>query len=289
MCAPLHGCSLCDILRKKPGSFGINSNARASWSLNTLIVSMERRRKGMNKATTVLLVCLLTLSASFVSGAENWAVSYDASLGSLPTDQGWTIAQTADNPTPYVSSGLLHQGLTSYTGGQTWHKSWGQLTDLFGSAPLVAESSFRISYSSFFQTSDWCRGGFQIALTDSYGRGVCAQFSSSGVSLINGDDQGAFFVPYDTTSAMHAYSVCVCNGVAALFADTNLLASTAVVATDWGGWNNVLSFGDGTGWGNNESSIQYVRGSIVPEPSSAIALLCGIGGLGGMVLRKKSV
>jgi hypothetical protein len=245
----------------------------------------------MYKATTVLLVCLLVLSVSCIVRAENWAVSYDASLGTLPTDQGWQGYYEGDSsPAPYVSNGILHQGLTASYGTQTWSAISPVSIDMSGSTPFIAESCFRVLQSSFWQNgTDW-RNGFNVVINDQSGRCVQAGFSSSGVSL-RGDqnnvmgEYGVQFVPFDTTSTTHTYRVVTSSNVGYLYADNALLATTPI-GSPYGGHNGVW-FGDGTYAGNSQVDIQYVRFGSVPEPSGILALLTGVGGLGGLMLRRR--
>lgn len=65
---------------------------------------------------------ILALSGPATAGV----FGYDASLGSLPDAQGWTfIEDGAAVPVPTVSAGVLHQGLTDFSGYQYLERaSW---------------------------------------------------------------------------------------------------------------------------------------------------------------------
>ena len=78
--------------------------------------------------TTFVPQCAVVLATTFLAGAAyaqtSCRVRYEASQGSLPPAQGWTLFEAGNSgPPPFVDNGSLHQGPTSVVGYQYWSRT----------------------------------------------------------------------------------------------------------------------------------------------------------------------
>ena len=74
--------------------------------------------------------------------ADLWADKYEADLGTLPEEQGWLIQDTGGSTVPYVASGVLYQGPTSYENYQLWQSNCAMLD--FTTDGLVFEAELKV-------------------------------------------------------------------------------------------------------------------------------------------------
>ncbi len=197
---------------------------------------------------------ILALSGPATAGV----FGYDASLGSLPDAQGWTfIEDGAAVPVPTVSAGVLHQGLTDFSGYQYWSAHPGGMN--FASAPVTLDARLRIGFSSF---SSFPRGGYDIALVDDDGRIALLNISGGSVFLANDPVTSvSAIVGFDTTDAFHDYRLVIGPTGASLSIDGNLIVSHALGATGLGAPG--VEFGDATILGSSQSQLQFLSVSPV--------------------------
>ncbi len=231
----------------------------------------------MNIQRLVFCLAFLLASPTMASPTMASVLSYEASLGSLPDAQGWTIVESgAASPTPTISSGLLQQGMTSFTGYQYWTGNPGSLN--FADAPIAVDVRLHIVSASLNVPAG--RAGYAFGLIDDIGRYAIAFISSSEVFLVN--DQfttKSSIVDFDSTDGFHDYHLVAGPGGLTLSIDGNLLVSQSLGTLSAEG--HVAWFGDGTAGGNNQSELQFLSvGTVgVAEPVSLGLFGLALGGL----------
>ncbi len=160
--------------------------------------------------------------------------SYDASLGTLPSAQGWTLEEIGAASPPYsVGGGELRQGPTSPNGNQGWGIDNAQ-ADFASQAGQVFELDARVVASTFDPNGsgpgNW-RAGFTLLIVDRNLRLVSLGLTNSGL-VVSTDRNFALSasvsVPLDTTSAFRRYRVAVNSTGARVFVDGVLAASLGV-------------------------------------------------------------
>jgi hypothetical protein len=79
----------------------------------------------MNSTKQVWLAMAVLIMMGAPAGRAEAGIiySYDASLGTLPTSQGWQLTDSGGSPAPSIMVGALHQGPTSFSGRQYWSQS----------------------------------------------------------------------------------------------------------------------------------------------------------------------
>lgn len=233
----------------------------------------------------VYRVLPLFLVVCAFSGQVASGNSYNASLGSLPTDQGWALYDTSGTPV-YVDGGALHQGYTSYTGYQFWYRN-DQSFDF--ESGVTISMDLKIDYASYLYSGGYAYGGYSVDLIDNTGRDATFWMCSGWLWI------GSYYtgesVPYvfDNTSGFHHYNFTVAQGIASLYVDygADPVLTRAVGAPAYGEmYYNRVDFGDGTSGGYNMSQLQRLSYGAVPEPLTMLAVGMGIAGLGGYVRRR---
>lgn len=160
--------------------------------------------------------------------------SYDASLGTLPSAQGWTLEEIGAASPPYsVGGGELRQGPTSPSGNQGWGIDNAQ-ANFASQAGQVFELDARVVASTFDPNGsgpgNW-RAGFTLLIVDRNLRLVALGLTNSGL-VVSTDRNFALStsvnVPLDTTSAFRRYRVEVNSTGTRVFVDDVLAASLGV-------------------------------------------------------------
>jgi hypothetical protein len=147
--------------------------------------------------------------------AGNIWPAYDADIGTLPQDQGWTFYDANEPNSPAVVGGVLHQGLTSEVGIQGWTDD--SRIFCFGSDGDRLYLSFRLKViqSDYTVVNNQWDCGFKVWVYDNAGRFACMGISSDGVRLTISSDfstlssKSTEFYPIDTTDDFHSYSLSV--------------------------------------------------------------------------------
>jgi len=139
--------------------------------------------------------------ASVALGAT--IASYDASLGTFPTSQGWTQAGTIAPPSS-VSGDVLSYGPTTTNGTYYWLVNRSSGTEDFATGTWSITVDLRLTGATFGNVSGFRRGGFVVFLADDAGRWIVADLGDSFVSLRN-DDVGTSDpqASFNLTGAFH--------------------------------------------------------------------------------------
>ncbi len=157
---------------------------------------------------------LIASVAIFVAGtaaAQTWRIDYDASLGTLPSAQGWT--HTASDPLPTdglteanysVVAGVLTQGPTGGVSGDVANRqSYDLTTQTFDFDEDVIEVRFRLKILSSTLTppgSPAPRAGFGVSVVDAGGQLVALYIGNSGLFLYGSNQGTSALVPFDATA-----------------------------------------------------------------------------------------
>src|SRR5437868_5640108 len=101
---------------------------------------MKTKTSPMNRRCTITLITIVMLCKA-ITHAQNIYV-YDASLGTLPEPQGFTLDQTPGFVEPSLSGGILHQYANYAVGYQYWYVSTGHFD--FSGSSYVLEATLRV-------------------------------------------------------------------------------------------------------------------------------------------------
>lgn len=224
------------------------------------------------------VVMVVTASAQVSSACIDCVVEYDASEGTLPSEQGWNLIGSA-SPAPTVSGGSLHQGLTSFSGLQYWDRTDGSIDLTTGFAAEVRLRVVSSTYGAGGLAGTW-RTGWQLLVNDNQGRVNILGISDTGVRIANEPNSfnslSSPFIAFDTTDDFHTYKLTSTPNGLSLMVDGNTVASLPLGSTGLV-TPNYIWFGDGTTGGSSETYIRsLVIGAVIPEPSSNVLLASAV-------------
>lgn len=177
-----------------------------------------------------------------------WRI-FDAMLGTLPDQQGWTEFIKIAGATPSIVGDALHLGPTDLAGSQVYIRS--DLPFDFGRDDFRMEAAVQVIQST---TSGNCRAGFVMIAQDGLGRAYTIWLAEDRVLLFNHPNTDCSATPeiltLDTTDAFHTYRFDVVGGMGTLIVDgdPNLTISLEVGLTGQATTNlNTAGFGDYAG------------------------------------------
>ena len=211
-----------------------------------------------------------TAGACFVLAATSGADvrEYQASLGTLPTAQGWIAADSGVHPAPFVTGGVLHQGPTvsacnagyqffyvddapfDFNCGVTWE------------AELRVITSNEVYMPNLGCSDPFWRAGYYLQINDAQERVFYVGITSNSVFLANAHVQDPTTYPriaVDTTLAYHTYRLDVVQGLATLYYDGAALVSLPVGTDINPGGANQVDFGDTSHAGASETELRWAR------------------------------
>lgn len=222
--------------------------------------------------------------------AQSWIV-YDASLGTMPQAQGWTLNEDINPPAPYVAElgdGQMHLStLDLQSGGVSGGGVWWQRDDVpidFANEYAV-EVTVRIASApnhSVNPTPGWPRPGYALAVYDIHGRIFWIGLGSGEVFLSNTaygqyGSANTVTLAFNTTDTHHTYRIERAAGGtgAALRIDGVIRLQLPALGAVEGG-APLIYFGDPTYWANSESytsSVRFMNAvAAVGPPSRSVAL-----------------
>jgi hypothetical protein len=223
---------------------------------------------------------------------------YQASLGSLPTAQGWHLFELDGGPSPTVAAGVLHQGPTVSTcgsGGYQYYVVNDIACDFANSVAM--EANLRVIASNDVSGSsmgcpgspDVWRAGYYLQLTDVHEHVFYVGITQGAVFLANNNSQDPNTCPrrmVDTTQ-FHTYRITVVQNVATLYYDDSPI-DWLPVGTDLNpGAGNNADFGDTSHMGGSTTELTYARFTTASDIVSfcagdgSLATACPCANLGG--------
>jgi hypothetical protein len=162
-----------------------------------------------------LALALANLTATS-AGAQSYTLDYDASLGTLPSAQGWV--HFVDDPLPddsldetnyTVSAGVLTQGPTGGGSNDDANRQWYEApAPDFDFDDDVIEIDLRLKIVSSTMTpppAGGPRAGFGVQLEDSDGEMVAVYIGDTGFFLYGKNGSTSGLLPQDTTASFFDY------------------------------------------------------------------------------------
>jgi hypothetical protein len=194
--------------------------------------------------------------------------TYDPSLGTLPTAQGWSSTGSAPSS---IIGGSLYENNTLTGGAQQWTASAGS-SDFNTVAGAVADIDLRVVSGSYEDFSANWRTSYNFDFTDKNGLEFDLGISSSGI-IIGTDENLTYaksspFIPFDTTSAFHDYQVAINASGVRVSIDGNLIAAATLPL---GGPTppdapNSVYFGPAEPYGTSETYVNSVSYTVPGVP-----------------------
>lgn len=235
-------------------------------------------------SATRMAVVVLGIAAAPVP-AWSW-VTYEASLGTLPQAQGWTLVEDISPPMPYtvgVGAGQLHLSTLGFAsdgtnGGGVWWQRNDMPIDFSGD--FSVEVSVRIASApnhSVNAVAGYPRPGYTLAAYDVNGRFLWIGLGSGEIFLSNTafgqyGTANTVTTPFNTTDAIHVYRLeRGAGGVGAALRIDGVTRLTLPALGPVEAGAGLVYFGDPTYWANSESftsSVRYSSETVDVEPSS---------------------
>ena len=133
------------------------------------------------------------------------AVFYDASRGTLPSEQGFRFVDSdPDNPPIQVKNGILLQGPTTKDGYQYWHANHIPLDFRPSGAGVRAEWRLRVARSDFAPQRQ--HAGWTASFHDQHGHAFLIYLAQDKILLHGADpDAKPAVAKFNTTDAFHHY------------------------------------------------------------------------------------
>lgn len=213
---------------------------------------------------------IATATACFALAAASGADvrEYQASLGTLPTAQGWLTLDSGNHPAPFVSGGVLHQGPTVAACSAGYQFFYVDDAPFDFDCGVTWEAELRVIASNdVYMPNMGCsdpawRAGYYLQINDAQERLFYVGITSNAVFLANAHVQDPVTYPrivVDTTLAYHTYRLDVVQGLATLYYDGAPIASLPVGTDTNPGGANQVDFGDTTHAGTSETELRWAR------------------------------
>lgn len=194
-----------------------------------------------------------------VTNGGGGTLLYDASLGTLPSEQGWTRGYTFDPPTPTVADGILRQDAIGYH-TQYWKRECSEIDFNEG---VDVSLLLKIEQSDYWRTVHGHRAGYAVIVVDRLSRYFYLYFASDRVFLENYDE----YVTGDNPEYMintadgqfHTWTLSVSNGVARVLLDGQPLQSLNAGEATGVYPPNYVFFGDVTTAPGSITQLKWVR------------------------------
>lgn len=229
----------------------------------------------------IMMISLVSLTTCFLQADS----LYDASLGTLPQAQGFTYSGDNGNPSPFVSSGSLHENTTA--GVQYWSVS-NPAIDF--SQSTILQASLLINSSNYVPMlgDGTTREGYYLGIQDKNGNAYSIGLASDGYALNSVSIPNRPLSPYTIAGALRTYILTINNNSASFFIDGKLIQSNIAPQPDAFHATEAL-FGGVAGLSRSDSELQSfcygdsasacTSSSATPEPRSSLLILAGLASL----------
>ncbi len=235
---------------------------------------------------------LLVLALPCLLPAATVTTIYDASLGTLPTAQGFT-ANVTSPIVPVVNAGVLDvDGYTQGVNSRDAYYTGSNGTFLFSSFVMEADLQiFQSTQRGVPNGGNYPRGGFALGASDNNQKFLHLMVSETGAWLQTSDGTGLNptgtpFLAFDTTDTFHTYRVETNGSTAKLYMDHALTASLTLNLSNLtvaGDTASTVSFGDESILTRSNFGLEYFMyssdlsatgpSSATPEPGTAFLML----------------
>ena len=220
-----------------------------------------------------LLVVLGTISGTMYGN-----VIYNAALGTLPQDQGWTYQGNQGNPSPSVSGGALHQIKNVLNTAVYW--SFSDNLDIAGH--IYLQASLQVNSSNEVpNVGTGTREGYYFVVLDANGTGYTIGLADNGFNINTVEVPNHPLTPYPVAGpAFHTYAIDINNGLGNFFIDGVLKAGSITPYIPLNvGLRNTVFFGASAGASISITNLANFcettvgscsAASTTPEPSTTI-------------------
>jgi hypothetical protein len=123
-------------------------------------------------------------AGALASASHAALIRYDATLGTIPTDQGFAYTGSITGPTDTSGPSLMH-GPSGISDISAYQKQFTTGTMNFATTTWSATMVVRLTGSDFGVSQGVRRAGYSIFLSDDAGRWVTAELGSSMIGLRN--------------------------------------------------------------------------------------------------------
>lgn len=203
--------------------------------------------------------------------------TYDASLGTTPVDQGWTLSTGGGGGSSSVVGGVLNLDTTA---SNAISHGWRIDTAPFlYTDTVVLEATMRVNSSGFLASPR--RAGYYLAVTDDTTYPIWAGLSNSNVHFIyDAENYSTLQSITLNDGSFHDFKMVLDATGFDLFIDNVQVLNEPFSSGTWS-LQNEVRFGDFSGSVGSNTDLTFFRATIgtVPEPTS-VALL----GVAGVVL-----
>ncbi len=258
------------------------------------------------KRTAIVMSLAGVLLSAGIARAE--VITYDAALGTVPTEQGWNnelanSGSVGDYQVEDATSGkALHLNTWSSDGAtnpdiNSWNAKSVSGFDFTSSDATVLTAGIDVNKSNYGEAGagdkTFWRAGYALTMTDRNNRHIILGIGDSEVRLTT--DSGNWFntnssvvATLDTTVPID-YKLVAQDSLFKLFignAADPLLTLGIGTPNPAGDRQNTFRFGDISQLAGSDTWVSYVNASTVPEPSSLL-LFAGMMGLGMVCYRRR--
>lgn len=247
-----------------------------------------------------LTVCSFVSTCLFCVSACADVFTYDASLGTFPSAQGWTLEESTSGVNGDAAHNVVKEnvyqlaaGVRSLTGDDRILYNWSVSANAFNFNSFdatVLEARLQVDHSDTFTTGGMWQTGYSLMMTDELDRHLILGIGESGVRLtnsINGEEANSTSLyTLDTTVGPITYKIVARNGMARVYINGSEALRLVVGLPQASDRDNTFRFGDFSASASSVTTTQFVSATTVPEPSSLV-LLAGMMSLGFFGWRRR--